>query len=110
MRRRTLSLPCTGPCSSHRAVARWTARAVAGRAPEARTLDGTGHAQSATEEPASAQPSVDPGVPAGRGSVDRSQAATVDRPTCSVLALELLVECQEVHIVGEIVAALARPV
>jgi len=40
-------------------------------------------------------------------SVDRSQAATVDGPTSGVLALELLVDSQEVHLEGDEMAALA---
>src|SRR5664280_1467010 len=44
------------------------------------------------------------------GLSDGSQATTVDRPTSSVLALELLVDCQEVHVEGEEMAALAWPV
>jgi hypothetical protein len=43
------------------------------------------------------------------GSVDRSQAAAPDRPTCSVLALEFLVDSQDVQLMGEVVAALTRP-
>jgi hypothetical protein len=43
-------------------------------------------------------------------SVDRPQATAVNRSTRGVLALELLVDREEIHLEGEVVATLTGPV